>query len=166
MNGNNLRVFPPELTCLRALKELRAEGNPIRILPVKLGLLPLEKLSFDAENIDSPPAEVARKGVEWTLHYMRRVHGAEARKVLVLEGGCYKGLSCTPARSTLTLSRRYRTGKLPIRGDGCTGPHAPVSCPKQLIQCDRRGEFGELSTFEQQKLTEAITELTPSITEG
>ncbi len=85
LHSNNMRVLPSTMSCLRNLGELRVEANPLRMLHFRIGLLPLQKLTFDFATFESPPPEVMKKGVEWALNYFRRLCGSELRRVLVLD---------------------------------------------------------------------------------
>jgi len=85
IHSNNMRILPPTMSCLRSLNELRVEANPLRMLHFRIGLLPLQKLTFDFATFESPPPEVMKKGVEWALNYLRRLCGSELRRVLILD---------------------------------------------------------------------------------
>jgi Leucine-rich repeat (LRR) protein len=85
IHSNNMRVLPSTMSCLRNLNELRVEANPLRMLHFRIGLLPLQKLTFDFSTFESPPPEVMKKGVEWALNYLRRLCGSELRRVLILD---------------------------------------------------------------------------------
>jgi Leucine-rich repeat (LRR) protein len=85
LHSNNMRALPSTMSCLRNLSELRVEANPLRMLHFRIGLLPLQKLTFDFATFESPPPEVMKKGVEWALNYFRRLCGSELRRVLVLD---------------------------------------------------------------------------------
>ncbi len=91
LSGNSFSVVPSVLTTLEDLTELDMSGNFLAKLPAQLGFLrKMRKLSVEDNPLKEPPLEVARRGMQAIIKFLKALGALPLTAAAVLTHQCLR----------------------------------------------------------------------------
>ena len=113
LSNNKLNTLPKEISQLSNLRNLELRDNQFTNLPAEIVLLPLQRLTYGNNPLQSPPTSIRKKGIKAIRNYLKQQleqeidHLYEAKLLIVGEGGAGK----------TTLAQKIKDSNYKLKSD-------------------------------------------------